>query len=735
MDSNVIRRPWLSGELLHVDDLRGEIITGESGAQTFNIFGVDADGETVTIGGTISGTFLRADGQTVALTGSVSSGEAFVTLEDSCYAVPGRYVLAVYATDGETTVCIYTAVGNVFRSQSGTIVDPGTIIPSISALIESIETAVATIPASYSTLLASVAPTYSTSATYDVGDYAWYNGQLYRCNTAITSGESWTADHWTAVNLSDGIVALSDEIDELEDALNPALPMTYSGNVFQGRIGGSPLSWILTGSYQYSIIPVTPGANIKLTSNGSIGSVIAALTAYSTPTEGGTPSLSADTNWTGLVSVGTTTTVETLETTLPDDANYLYVQLGSSFSRLPSVLEIDGYDHVKTLVEQITDIIGDIDTVQTSVSQISDDVDTIETALNGSDSLKLITDTDYLRSGYIDADTLKWTSVTSTTLTHRIYPVASADIVRITASGQAVNIGVLTSNAAPAADASAPLSTVTGWTSLITIDKNSTEILTMPSDAAYLYIYSASNDSRLPTSIVINGHEIVGPIWQRVDALQNAGYAAYTNTKGKTLCVLGDSITYGVGTDDHFSWVDILGTTDVYGAVVKAGHSGGSIARVSGRHNFVLHYADDVDIANTDVLIISAGTNDFNQSVEIGTATDGDNTHFLQAYNTIISGVITTNPNIEIILTTPIKTMDSQPWNEANEAGATLADYADAIKQIADLYSLKVIDLYSYGGFNPLVTILKTTYQPDGTHPNEAGYKRIADYVFHQLIS
>lgn len=54
-----------------------------------------------------------------------------------------------------------------------------------------------------------VAAQYSTSATYNVGDYVIYNGSLYRCNTAITTGEAWTAAHWTAVSLGDDVTAIS----------------------------------------------------------------------------------------------------------------------------------------------------------------------------------------------------------------------------------------------------------------------------------------------------------------------------------------------------------------------------------------------------------------------------------------------------------------------------------------------------------------------------------------------
>jgi len=46
-----------------------------------------------------------------------------------------------------------------------------------------------------------LAAAYNTSTRYAVGDFCVYNRALYQCNTAITSGETWTAGHWTAVKV------------------------------------------------------------------------------------------------------------------------------------------------------------------------------------------------------------------------------------------------------------------------------------------------------------------------------------------------------------------------------------------------------------------------------------------------------------------------------------------------------------------------------------------------------
>lgn len=58
-----------------------------------------------------------------------------------------------------------------------------------------------------------VASAYSASSTYAVGDYVIHNSNLYRCTTAITTAEAFTAAHWTQV-------VLADDVSDLKSALN-----------------------------------------------------------------------------------------------------------------------------------------------------------------------------------------------------------------------------------------------------------------------------------------------------------------------------------------------------------------------------------------------------------------------------------------------------------------------------------------------------------------------------------
>ena len=89
-----------------------------------------------------------------------------------------------------------------------------------------------------------VAAQYSTSATYNVGDYVIYNGSLYRCNTAITTGEAWTAAHWTAA-------VLGDDVGELKSALsNNAIALKYNSIPTQ-TVGGITITQ--TGPHTFHV--------------------------------------------------------------------------------------------------------------------------------------------------------------------------------------------------------------------------------------------------------------------------------------------------------------------------------------------------------------------------------------------------------------------------------------------------------------------------------------------------
>ena len=123
-----------------------------------NRFGIRAyrNGVAENLGGTCVGLFIRADGGTVTVEGVVSGNEAYVELPQACYAVEGQFALAIKVINGNATGTLRIVDGVVDNTTTGSVVDPGTIIPSIETLIAAIDAAVASIPPDYSSLCSEV---------------------------------------------------------------------------------------------------------------------------------------------------------------------------------------------------------------------------------------------------------------------------------------------------------------------------------------------------------------------------------------------------------------------------------------------------------------------------------------------------------------------------------------------------------------------------------------------------
>lgn len=61
-------------------------------------------------------------------------------------------------------------------------------------------------------MASNIAPAYSTAATYAIGDFCMHDNILYKCTTAISTPESWTASHWTQTSAG---VALAQKVDKV----------------------------------------------------------------------------------------------------------------------------------------------------------------------------------------------------------------------------------------------------------------------------------------------------------------------------------------------------------------------------------------------------------------------------------------------------------------------------------------------------------------------------------------
>lgn len=242
--------------------LPGNMFSMDNGGNIINVFVVQ-NGEPVALGGSVSANVIRSDGTTVAITGALEGNKAYIILPQACYAVPGIIHIVMKITEGTTITTIAAITANVYQSSTDAVVDPGTLVPSIAALIEAIEDAVDSIPVDYSGLLATLAADYSTSKTYKVGDYAWYGGVLKRCIVAITTAESYTAAHWTNAVIGDDLSALKSAFDSTIADITEGTKQLFDKldyKIINAYASGGSLSAMNSARYLIFDIPETTEA-------------------------------------------------------------------------------------------------------------------------------------------------------------------------------------------------------------------------------------------------------------------------------------------------------------------------------------------------------------------------------------------------------------------------------------------------------------------------------------------
>ena len=111
-----------------------------------------------------------------------------------------------------------------------------------------------------------IAAEYSASATYAVGDYCIYDGQLYRCTTAIATAEAWTAAHWTMATVGGELTDLKGDIPQaVSDLTNDAGYLTSHQSI--KTINGTSM----VGSGNVAVQPtLVSGTNIKTVNSTSL---------------------------------------------------------------------------------------------------------------------------------------------------------------------------------------------------------------------------------------------------------------------------------------------------------------------------------------------------------------------------------------------------------------------------------------------------------------------------------
>lgn len=214
--------------------------------------------------------------------------------------------------------------------------------------------------------------------------------------------------------------------------------------------------------------------------------------------------------------------------------------------------------------------------------------------------------------------------------------------------------------------------------------------------------------------------------------------------KGKKINFIGDSITEGIGTScQEAIYLNVLKEKAELSVVRNYGISGTRFALQKGvqtgkdpgmeyvdRNSFCERF-DNMD-NDADIVVVFGGTNDYGHGdALLGEFSDRTPDTFYGACHYLFSGLIRKYLGKTIVIMTPLH-RSNELLKNANyklEDYATLKEYVDIIREVAEYYSLPVLDLYKNSGIQPEIEEIKAMYMPDGVHPSNEGHLVIA----HQL--
>lgn len=197
--------------------------------------------------------------------------------------------------------------------------------------------------------------------------------------------------------------------------------------------------------------------------------------------------------------------------------------------------------------------------------------------------------------------------------------------------------------------------------------------------------------------------------------------------KGKKINFLGDSITEGVGASEYaHCYVEQFAAAT--GAVCRNyGISGTRIAKRRVPYEnpeFDRYYASRVPEMDpdADVVVVFGGTNDYGHGdAPLGEMNDRTVWTYYGALHVLFTALIEKYPTAQIVILTPLHREDEE------KRTPILKPFVDATRQVAEYYSLPVLDLWANYGIQPRIPVMKNMYVPDGLHPNDAGHGILAN--------
>lgn len=204
---------------------------------------------------------------------------------------------------------------------------------------------------------------------------------------------------------------------------------------------------------------------------------------------------------------------------------------------------------------------------------------------------------------------------------------------------------------------------------------------------------------------------------------------------------LGDSITEGAGAGVPEKMFTYLVCKRFNAEELNFGKSGTRIARqvrktLNPDDEYFLTRAVKMP-ADADFTFVFGGTNDYGHGdAKLGSFGDRDDYTFYGAFHNLVAYLVGAFPKNRLCFILPLPRYDQDnPYGDGSKetAGATLAEYIRAEKEVLEYYGVEYLDLSA--DFPVPVTDTGDDLTVDGLHPNPKGYRLIADRLIFYLES